>query len=288
LSSVKELLTSTPLQSIDAKVLLSFLCHQFLGWSKSQLISRDHEALPEVLLLEWKRFEQQRLEGLPVAYLIGTKAFYNIELQVNNSVLIPRPDTELLVDFAIQEIKKRLSADSELIHCLDLGTGSGAIALAIAFHFKDHPKAIERLKILATDTSTEALVTAETNSAHLGLGHFVSFKQSDWFSDLGVQTFDLIISNPPYISKDDPHLKLGDLRFEPISALTDFSNGLANYVELIYSAKSFLLSGGCIAFEHGYNQSKEISDLLLFEGFSSPQTLQDLAGLDRITFSYLN
>ena len=287
-NTIAALLKSTRLNKTDAKVLLGYLINQYLGWPRSALISKDQEPLPNELLIAWKSLEAQRASGVPVAYLTGVKGFHGIELKVNEAVLIPRPETELLVDLALEEIK-RIYANypNQTIQILDLGTGSGAIALAIA-HACTIGKMPINLSILGVDQSTAAIELARENAKTLGLNHMVEFLQSNWYDaipDRYQTAFDVIVSNPPYIQKDDPHLQEGDLRFEPRSALTDDNDGLSCIREILKNAHHYLKPGGLIALEHGYDQAATVATLLENHAFHDIGPLADLAGHLRVTLA---
>ena len=285
-NTIAALLESTPLNKTDAKVLLGHLLEKHLGWSRSALIAKDQEPLPYELITAWKSLESQRASGVPVAYLTGVKGFHGIELKVNEAVLIPRPETELLVDLALEEMKRiHVDYPNQTIQILDLGTGSGAIALAIA-----HECAISKmpinLRILGVDQSTVAIELAHENAKALGLTHVVDFLQSNWYAaipDRYLNTFDVIVSNPPYIQKDDPHLLDGDLRFEPKAALTDDSDGLSCIREIVNHAQHYLKPGGLIAIEHGYDQAVAVAPLLEKRAFHEIAAIPDLAGHLRVT-----
>ena len=285
-NTIAALLESTPVNKTDAKALLGHLLDKHLGWPRSALISRDQEPLPNELLIAWKSLESQRISGVPVAYLIGVKGFHGIELKVNESVLIPRPETELLVDLALEEIK-RIYANypNQTIQILDLGTGSGAITLAIA-HECAISKAPINLSILGVDQSTAAIELARENAKALGLNHLVEFLQSNWYDaipDRYQTAFDVIVSNPPYIQKDDPHLQEGDLRFEPRSSLTDDDDGLSCIREIVNHAHHYLKPVGLIAVEHGYDQAAEVAKRLESYAFHDIGALADIAGHLRVT-----
>jgi len=269
---IKELLEITPLDKVDAKVLLAHLINKHLNWPKSSLISRDRDHLPDALITEWQALEARRHLGEPVAYIVGKKEFYNIELSVAPGVLIPRPETELLVDLVIEHIRQHAVSSPRI---LDLGTGSGAIALAIAQN-------IPHAQVTAVDFSHEALAVAQENAHQLGLEARVSFYQGNWFEALPeIMSFDVIVSNPPYIQAGDKHLSQGDLRFEPQTALTDFNDGLSAYRTIISTAKAYLQENGLIALEHGYDQSVAVTNLLTEHGFFDMKVHHDLAGIAR-------
>jgi release factor glutamine methyltransferase len=285
-NTIAALLESTPVNKTDAKALLGHLLDKHLGWPRSALISRDQEPLPNELLIAWKSLESQRISGVPVAYLIGVKAFHGIELKVNEAVLIPRPETELLVDLALEEMQRiHAKVPNQVIQILDLGTGSGAIALAIA-HECAISKASINLGILGVDQSTAAIELACENAKVLGLNHLVEFLQSNWYNaipDRYQTAFDVILSNPPYIQKDDPHLHEGDLRFEPKAALTDDGDGLSCIREIVIKAHHYLKPGGLIAIEHGCDQAAKVATLLKSHAFHDISAITDLAGHLRVT-----
>ena len=262
---------------MDAKALLAHLINKHLHWPKSALISRDRDTLPKALLEEWTVLESQRLEGHPVAYLIGKKEFFNIELKVAPGVLIPRPETELLVELTIDHVR---SSGKKTPKILDLGTGSGAIGLALA---KNLPNA----QVTCVDVSAEALTIAQENARLLNLNS-VKFLQSNWFEALAAAlpsencVFDVIVSNPPYIPAGDHHLSMGDLRFEPATALTDQHDGLMAYRTIFKEAPAYLAADGFILVEHGFDQSKQVRELLQGQNYTNIKAHQDLAGIWRV------
>ncbi|BEI38180.1 peptide chain release factor N(5)-glutamine methyltransferase [Polynucleobacter sp. HIN8] len=285
-NTIAALLENTKLNKTDAKALLTHLLDRHLGWPRSALISKDQEPLPNELLIAWQSLEAQRVSGVPVAYLTGMKGFHGIDLKVNEAVLIPRPETELLVDLALEEMKRiHANYPNQTIQILDLGTGSGAIALAIA-HECSISKVPINLSILGVDQASDAIELARENAKALGLNHLVEFLPSNWYDAIPNRyqtTFDVIVSNPPYIQKDDPHLHEGDLRFEPKAALTDDGDGLSCIREIVNHAHHYLKPGGLIAVEHGYDQAAEISVLLENHGFHDIGAITDLAGHLRVT-----
>ena len=276
MSTIQELLKTSTLDKVDAKALLAHLIDKYLNWPKSALISRDTDALPKALLDEWVLLEKQRADGHPVAYLIGKKEFFNIELKVAPGVLIPRPETELLVELTIDHVR---SSGKKTPKILDLGTGSGAIGLALA---KNLPNA----QVTCVDVSAEALTIAQENAGLLNLSS-VKFLQSNWFDGLALSTppencvFDVIVSNPPYIPAGDHHLSMGDLRFEPSSALTDDHDGLMAYRTIFKEASAYLAENGFILVEHGFDQSKQVCQLLQEQNYTNIKAHQDLAGIWR-------
>ena len=272
--SLRSLLGASSLPLNEARILMANVLDRYYQLPRSALLSRDDMGLNANALEDWKALELRRLQGEPIAYLIGKRGFHNIELQVASGVLIPRPETELLVDIGLREIG-RIENEVSTPKLLDLGTGSGAIALAIAHAA---PDAI----VTATDQSPEALAIARANAKHLDLESRVQFGQGSWYEALGDNTlFDVILSNPPYIANEDPHLTQGDLRFEPISALTDHANGLTCLEAIIHGASNHLKPMGLIAVEHGFDQSEAIVSLMKDAGLRDIQTHQDLAGHNR-------
>jgi len=272
--SLRSLLGASSLPLNEARILMANVLDRYYQLPRSALLSHDDMELNANALEDWKALELRRLQGEPIAYLISKRGFHNIELQVASGVLIPRPETELLVDIGLREIG-RIENEVSNPELLDLGTGSGAIALAIAHAA---PDAI----VTATDQSPEALVIAKANAKHLDLESRVQFAQGSWYVALGDNTlFDVILSNPPYIAKEDPHLTQGDLRFEPISALTDHANGLTCLEAIIHGASNHLKPMGLIAVEHGFDQSEAVVSLMKDAGLRDIQTHQDLAGHNR-------
>jgi len=249
------------------------------------LIAHDQDPLPDTLVQDWLLLEEERKNGKPIAYLINKREFHQIELYVNEHVLIPRPDTEVLVEAAIEIIANRLQklahTQEQTFKVIDLGTGSGAIILSIANHFKNY--GLEgTLELTGTDISQEALQVAMHNRHKLELP-FVKLIQSDWFSEAISDRFDLILSNPPYIPANDHHLLEGDLRFEPTLALSDGADGLTAYRRIIEDSVHFLRPDGFVLVEHGYQQGPEVRNLFLEQGYSHVETKEALSGNERIT-----
>jgi release factor glutamine methyltransferase len=269
--SLRELISNCTLPANEARILLAYLLQKYYQLPKSALLSRDDMTLNIAAQEEWESLVSRRVGGEPIAYILGKKGFHNIELQVGPGVLIPRPETELLVDIALAEIAK-LNKPTKI---LDLGTGSGAISLSIA-------SAAPLASVIATDQSTEALVIAQQNAMALNLTKQVQFLQGSWYEVIDPDNqFDVIVSNPPYIANQDPHLIQGDLRFEPASALTDFGSGLSCLQAIISDADKFLKPGGLIAVEHGFDQSEAVMELMKIAGLIDVQAHLDLAGHSR-------
>jgi len=266
--SLHELINSCTLPANEARILLAHLLEKHYQLPRSALLSRDDMSLNEQAFQEWENLVSRRVNGEPIAYILGKKGFHNIELLVGPGVLIPRPETELLVEIALAEITKLNRAAK----VLDLGTGSGAIALSIA-------SSSALASLIATDQSLEALAIAKQNAQSLALSSQIQFAQGSWYEAVSPQDqFDVIVSNPPYIASQDPHLGQGDLRFEPESALTDYGSGLSCLQAIISGASKFLKSGGLVAVEHGYDQSEAVVELMKEVGLVDVQVHQDLAG----------
>ncbi|MBU3586752.1 peptide chain release factor N(5)-glutamine methyltransferase [Polynucleobacter sp. 31A-FELB] len=266
--SLRELISNCTLPASEARILLAHLLEMHYQLPRSALLSRDDMRLNEQAFEEWENLVSRRVNGEPIAYILGKKGFHNIELLVSPGVLIPRPETELLVEIALAEITKLNRAAK----VLDLGTGSGAIALSIA-------SSTTLASLIATDQSPEALDIAKQNAQSLALSAQIQFEQGSWYEAISQQDqFDVIVSNPPYIASQDPHLGQGDLRFEPESALTDYGSGLSCLQAIISKAGNFLKSGGLIAVEHGYDQSEAVVVLMKDAGLIDVQVHHDLAG----------
>lgn len=273
--SLRSLLSGSPLPASEARLLMAHVLDKHYQLPRSALLSRDDMTLSLEANLAWQELQSKRMAGEPIAYLIGKKGFHNIELFVAPGVLIPRPETELLVEIGLREIQ-RLETEVTSVNVLDLGTGSGAIALAIA-------NEASSAMVSATDQSSEALAIATTNAKRLGLESRVQFAQGSWYEVLGDKAlFDVILSNPPYIANQDTHLTQGDLRFEPISALTDHANGLSCLEVIIQGAGRHLKPMGLLAVEHGFDQSEAVVSLMKAAGLREIQTHEDLAGHQRV------
>jgi release factor glutamine methyltransferase len=286
MTTLRSLLHETSLPKNETRVVLAHLLKIHLQLPQSALLTQDETELSDAFLQEWQLLEQRRLDGEPIAYLIGRRGFHAIELMVGPGVLIPRPETELLVDLGLDELRHLINKNNSLneseysLTMLDLGTGSGAIALAIA---ASQPN----VTVVATDASQAALDIAQQNAAHLKLSDRVSFCLGHWYAALLTSgntdhRFDLILSNPPYIHADDPHLSKGDLRYEPPSALTDFGSGLTCLTAIINGALAHLKPGGLLAVEHGFDQSPAVLAQMAQAGFQDIRPYQDLAGHWRV------
>jgi release factor glutamine methyltransferase len=233
--------------------------------ARAWLLTHDTDPLPADAAARLEALAQRRLSGEPMAYLLGHKEFHGLPLQVDARVLDPRDDTETLVDWALE-----LLPESTTARVLDLGTGSGAIALAVAHR---RPQAL----VTAVDASADALTVAAANADRLGLR--VTFQQGDWFSPVHGQRFDLVLSNPPYIADNDPHLPR--LAHEPLSALVSGPDGLDDLRRIVAGAPAHLIPGGWLLLEHGWDQAGPVQALLAQAGFADVGTRRDLAGVPR-------
>jgi release factor glutamine methyltransferase len=266
------LLRASPLPPLEARILLT----RVLGWRQTQLITRSDEALDSASVERYLALQARRVGGEPVAQLVGAREFFGLDFDVTPDVLIPRPETELLVETALAAIENIARP-----RVLDLGTGTGAIAVAIA---STRPDA----QVWALDRSAEALAVATRNAARLldakRPGGTVSLRQSDWYDSLDpALCFDVIVSNPPYIASGDPHLSEGDLRFEPRGALTDEADGLSAIRAIVTGASTRLAAHGVLWIEHGYDQAEAVRALLSAQGFTQVRSARDLAGIERIS-----
>ena len=259
----RELIQSSGLERFDAQFLLLHVVQKNRAW----LIAHDTDSASATHIAEFEALVNRRRIGEPVAYILGSREFYSREFIVTPAVLIPRPDTELLVELA-------LARAPQAGRVIDLGTGSGCIPITLKLERPD-------LSLSALDISPDALAIAKQNAAQLSAD--VRFLQSDWLSAVAGESFDLIVSNPPYIEANDVHLSQGDLRFEPSSALTDGGDGLQHLASIISQAKPHLLAGAWLLLEHGWDQGAACRELLQTAGYEQVQTWRDLGDNDRVS-----
>ncbi|CAI0898778.1 peptide chain release factor N(5)-glutamine methyltransferase [Serratia quinivorans] len=250
----------------DAEILLGFVT----GRARTFLMAFGETLLTQQQQEQLERLLVRRERGEPVAYLIGEREFWSLPLSVSPATLIPRPDTECLVELALERLP------SSACNILDLGTGTGAIALALASERPD-------CTVTGVDLQPEAVVLAQHNAQKLAIGN-AQFLQGSWFAPLAGQTFALIASNPPYIDAADPHLAQGDVRFEPSSALVAQQHGLADLSAIVQQAPQYLLPQGWLLLEHGWQQGESVRALLQAAGFISIATRRDYGDNDRVTF----
>jgi release factor glutamine methyltransferase len=260
---------------VDAGVIVAHL----LGVNRTYLVTHPMRVLTEAEDAKVDLFVAQRALGQPVAYLTNRREFYGRDFVVGPSVLIPRPETETLVEAALARLE--LSFPSTVLRnhgdsCLDLGTGSGAIAITLAC---ERPQA----RVCATDTSVEAIEVARSNARINGCAERIELRPGSWYDAVAGRHFDMIVSNPPYVARGDPHLAQGDVRFEPSRALTDGSrDGLDSIRSIIAGASDHLNAAGWLLLEHGYDQSEAVHALLEAAGFGEIATIADLAGIPRV------
>ena len=249
----------------DIEIILSFVTKKSRSW----LMAFDETIISNEYLSELNNLILRRINGEPIAYLIGQREFWSLPLYVNQHTLIPRPDTEIVVEQALSILSKKQS------YILDLGTGSGAIALAIASERSD-------CYITATDCVENAIELAKLNAKNLNICN-VSFLVSNWFSKINFRKFNLIVSNPPYISSNDKHLEKGDIRFEPRIALISDKSGLSDLEKLIIQSHNWLVSGGWLILEHGWKQNKIVYQLMIENNYCAVTTVNDYGGNPRVT-----
>jgi len=254
---------------LDAEILFC----DVMQFNRSRIYSHPEQLVPEDKSALFQSLIEQRQQGRPIAHITGKKEFWSLELAINEDTLIPRPETELLVETALQMIPENAA-----LNILDLGTGSGAIAIAIAAERPD-------CKIVATDINKNALTIARKNAETHQIEN-IQFYLSNWYKNIPSQSFNLIVSNPPYIRQDDEHLSQGDVRFEPELALVAGADGMQAINMILENAKHYLASDACLLIEHGYDQKLLVQEGFLKHGLKRVKTFQDLSGQDRITLGY--
>jgi release factor glutamine methyltransferase len=262
-ATIGALQATLPLEPLENRILLQHA----LCMTRVALITQSDRALTQPEADRLAALVRRRLDGEPIAYIVGQREFFGLPFKVSPAVLIPRPDTELIVELAIE----RLPPQGRL---LDMGTGSGAIAVSVAHTRPD-------AQVTALDVSPEALAVARENAQANGAR--VRFVQSDWFAGLNGERFEVVASNPPYIASGDEHLSQGDLRFEPVGALTDHADGLSALRIIIAGARGHLVAGGWLLLEHGYDQAAQVRELLAAQGYADAQSWRDLAGIERVS-----
>ena len=257
--TVLEAISGSGIDAREARLLLAEVC----GFSQASLAASPEQDIPFEVENAFHEFIQRRIKGEPVAYILGRKEFYGLDLSVNPSVLIPRPETELLVDLALE--RKPASM-------LDLGTGSGAIGIAVKFN-------LPGTRVVAVEADMSALLIAQRNAARLNLD--IDFRHGRWFEPVAGERFDLVVSNPPYVASADPHLAA--LRFEPQGALVAGPDGMDAIREITSAAGAFLLPGAWLLLEHGFGQEEAVRGLIAGAGLESITTWPDLSGIARIS-----
>ncbi|WP_439234724.1 peptide chain release factor N(5)-glutamine methyltransferase [Lonepinella koalarum] len=260
----------------------SYLLLQFVtGYSKSQLMAFNDRELSKENCEKLTALLERRAKGEPMAYILGETEFWSLNLKVSPDTLIPRPDTEMLVEHALNVAKEKIQQKGK-VSILDLGTGTGAIALAIADELK---KCGTKYRILGVDLVAGAVALARQNAEQNDLLD-VEFQQGSWFQNI-TEHFDIIVSNPPYIDPQDPHLQQGDVRFEPLSALIAEDQGYADLQKIIEKAPQFLQPQGWLLLEHGWQQGKKVRSFLTENLWHSVQTVKDYGGNERVTLARL-
>ncbi len=280
--------TALNIEATTARIEVQCLLQNVLQVNRAYLLTYPERILNANEYARYCALFERRRQGEPIAYLLGEREFFGLNFCVTPATLIPRHDTELLVELALDYIPSpqplsRLREREELsggrgFCVLDLGTGTGAIAISIAHSRPD-------IDVIAVDMSEAALDVARFNAQQLNVPN-VRLLHSDWFASLDGERFDLIVSNPPYIEHDDEHLGLGDVRFEPITALASGADGLSDIRRIVSEAGSYLNSGGWLMFEHGYNQAERVRELMRQAGFFEVSSVRDLAGIERVTLGH--
>jgi len=269
-SSVQAIAELSDSAQLDCELLLCFVLQK----NRTHLHSWPDKELSKDNLIQFTTLLQRRIKGEPIAHILGERGFWSLNLDVTPDTLIPRPDTERLVELANDIIP-----DNAQWKILDLGTGTGAIALSLA---KENPNCF----ITATDQSTAALNIAKQNAEKNQISN-IEFIHSDWFSEIENKNFDIIVSNPPYIKDNDPHLKQGDVRFEPLSALTSGADGLNDIRIIIKDSLKHLTKNGVILIEHGYEQADDVCDLLSSSNFTNVSDFKDDNNNPRVAIGYV-
>jgi release factor glutamine methyltransferase len=279
------------LDSSTSRLEVQILLQSVLQVPRSYLLAHSEQVLDAAQNAAYDALLQRRLQGEPVAHILGEREFFGLNFKVTPDTLIPRPETELLVELALGHLRKthpsppaplplagegsQNDGRGSRFRVLDLGTGTGAIAISIAHARPD-------VQVVAVDASTAALLVARENAQRLGVAN-ISFLQSDWFSALTGQRFDLIVSNPPYVVAGDVHLTQGDVRFEPLSALTSGADGLDDIRKIVGQAETYLECGAWLLLEHGFDQGAQVRELLRLNGLAEVFSAKDIAGIDRVS-----
>ena len=265
---------------IDALVLLQHAT----GKSRTQILAFDDTEIDEKVRLKLTALLDRRLNGEPIAYILGEKEFWSLPLNVSKGTLIPRPDTEILVEKALQIALEKLQENPPRFRILDLGTGTGAIALALASELSSIcQKRQISLEIIGVDLMPDVVALAQSNAERNKLN--VQFLQSRWFENITGQ-FDLIVSNPPYIDAQDEHLRQGDVRFEPLSALVANDAGYADLRHIIELAPSYLNSNGVLLLEHGWQQGEKVRSIFQENHWEMVETVRDYGDNERVTLGF--
>ena len=280
--AIEDLAQKNPTENskIDALVLLQHAT----GKSRTQILAFDDTEIDEKVRLKLTALLDRRLKGEPIAYILGEKEFWSLPLNVSEGTLIPRPDTEILVEKALQIALEKLEENPPHFRILDLGTGTGAIALALASELSSIcQKRQISLEIIGVDLMPDVVALAQSNAERNKLN--VQFLQSSWFENITGQ-FDLIVSNPPYIDAQDEHLRQGDVRFEPLSALVANNAGYADLRHIIELAPSYLNSNGALLLEHGWQQGEKVRSIFQENHWEMVETMRDYGDNERLTLGF--
>lgn len=279
-----KLVAALTLDSSSARFEAQYLLQYVLNKPRAWLLAHPDEILNIEQQANYDSLLQRRLLGEPIAYILGEREFFGLNFKVTPATLIPRPETELLVEMALQRIPSHPARAGEegrqagrgyAFRMLDMGTGSGAITLAVAHCRPD-------VEVVAVDASADAVMVARENAGRLGIGN-ATFIESDWYAALGQQRFHLIVSNPPYVAANDVHLQQGDLRFEPATALASGADGLEDIRRIVAGAAAHLELGGWILLEHGYDHAAPVRGLLRGAGMTEVFSARDLSGIERVS-----
>lgn len=264
----QQISASSDSAKLDSQLLLAFC----LDRATSYLLTWPDKLVEERIYQQFSELVAKRVEGHPIAYLLGEKEFWSLSFYTEPSTLIPRPDTEVLVEIVLD------NHPMPGLHCLDLGTGTGAIAIALASE-------LPCWQFEAVDFQEKAVALAKRNQEKHKISNLDVYL-SDWFANVSTSyKFDVIVSNPPYIDEDDHHLSEGDVRFEPLTALVAPKKGLGDIMSIIKEATSYLRKGGFLYFEHGFEQGQAVRDIFIENGYSDAKTVQDYNGNDRVTYA---
>lgn len=283
-TGITALLGQTDSPELDAELLLS----KAIGQSRAWLLAYQDEIVSDEDVETFQSLLQRRASGEPIAYIFGEREFWSLPFTVNNAVLIPRPDTEALVEAVLEHCSTRLAPSNKenetasTLQLLDLGTGSGAIAIALASELKKLAEL--NFSITAVDQSSQAIEVAQLNAKRNAVENTIRFHHGSWFAPINSEHFDIIASNPPYIAENDQHLQQGDVRFEPVSALTSGIDGLQDIHHIAQQAPNHLNDNGILFLEHGFQQGKSVQAILKACGFHEIQTIDDYSGNPRVTF----
>jgi release factor glutamine methyltransferase len=280
------------LPALEAKMLLAHAA----GFAREQLVLRAPDTLPAAIAQTYASLVARRLAGEPVAYLLGVREFYGRRFAVAPGVLIPRPETELLVELGLEKIAAcwlSVNRSGRNLRVLELGVGSGAVIGSLALECADRwPENAHSMGFFGVDAATDALAQAAHNLARLGAAHalvaLADLRQGDWFTPFAGERFDLIVSNPPYIAVGDAHLTQGDLRFEPAMALASGADGLEAIRHIVAKAPEHLQADGWLLLEHGHDQALAVRGLMQAAGLTEIRSALDLAGIERVTLGRAN